>query len=207
MKYSFEVTDAIRDKRETNNFSGEFTGFNSFNGGTNKTIENNTFRFDISESDIPSFKNGEKFVELKAAEDILVRSIWKGFIGLANNGINNLANSINKLFNGGYKDQTQLDTNEPFMPTLIHTGVKCTMPKNEIMHINIFQDNGLLIAGGTRIYTGGSEIVIPLYNIYPTDISVNKGQTVAVATFHPIGLEDANNYKVNLTKAEGDNNE
>lgn len=197
MKYKFERTSVTRDKREMDNFSGKFTGFNSFNGGTNETIENSTFDFDMTDDNIPVFKEGDKFVEIKAVEDILVKSVWKGFLGLANSGINNIANAINKMFNGGYKDQNQLDLNESFMPTLIHTGIKCLMPRDEIMFLSTYQDNGIVISGGSRIYAGDSEIIVPVYNVYPGDIQIKKGDTVAIATFHVIGTNNTNSINLN----------
>lgn len=149
----------------------------------------------------PVIEDNSKFVEIKTAEDVVIPSIWKGFMGVANTGINNFANKLNNLFGSTTEpEDTYKDYNASFRAVTVHTGLRAVMQEDEILSIyNANVTNGVLMAGGTQLYTDSDkEVQIVVYNVFPKDVLIRKGQTIALGVFQKVLSE--NNSSVDLNK-------
>lgn len=159
-------------------------------------------KWDVSLDDIPNFSDGKKYVKIKAAEDLVVPSIWKAFVGVANTGINAFTNKLNSLLGSGTNTEYNADYNEPFRPVPIHTGVKVNMPDDEMLFIHSLPDckSGVTISGGTQLVTDNDEIIVYVYNTFPSDIRIAKGQEIALGIFQKVSTNTNVNPEVNLNK-------
>lgn len=152
-------------------------------------------KWDIAESDIPKVEARKKYVEIKVAEDVVVPSIWKGFMSAANTGINNFANKLNSLFSSEPSNyQANKDYEDSFRATVVHTGIRAIMSENEILNLySANTTNCILMAGGTQLCTDDREITISVYNVFPKDMLLKKGQTIAFGVFQKVeGIEAQN---------------
>ncbi len=144
--------------------------------------------WNVIPANIPSFVPGTNYVIFKAAEATMIPSIWKGFMGVANNGLNAITNKINSMFGQASAVVPEADNYAPFKPVDVHTGVKVVMPKNEALKISASPKcykNGLVLVSNDIIHstTTPHEIVFSFYNFLNTDITLQCGDEIAVGTF------------------------
>lgn len=150
--------------------------------------------WDVSPEHIPTFVPGTSHVIIRAVENTLIPSIWKGFMGAASNGLNSITNKINSMF--GQQQQPPVEpgfeqpnnTRAPFRPTEVHTGVKVIMPRDKVLKLVGAPDcykNGLIIAGGDIVeYSSVStELTVSMYNMLSSDITLQKGDIIAFGYF------------------------
>ena len=143
-------------------------------------------KWEVEECDIPKLGNG-KSVIIKAAEMVTVPSIWKGFLGIVNSGFNDVTNKLNRLL-GNNNCAERVDYSAPFKSVGIHTGVKVDIPDDEVLVLyTLTNDNtGIQLSGGCQMVDHKGEIIVQVYNVYPTDKVVEKGQPIAVGVFQKI---------------------
>lgn len=165
------------------------------NGQFQTTFDNNSGQavvvgWDIPPENIPRFQPGKCAVTIKAAEATLVPSIWKAFGGAANVGLNSLTNKLNSVFGGmnPTANEPAPDYQQPFRPIEVHTGIKVIIPRDEILVLSSPQScfkNGLVLVGNTIIDPdrGNDEITVWVYNILSTDITLQRGDDIAVGYF------------------------
>lgn len=116
--------------------------------------------------------------DFRAAEDTLIPSIWKGAF-----------KQLNSILRGGYDDKLA------FMPTLIHTGVKSYMSYDEVLEAFVRSSTprkfGLVLANSTGIIDADyysnedndGEIMFMVYNIFPFDVTIKKGERFGQGIF------------------------
>lgn len=121
--------------------------------------------------------------DLEAAKDVLIPSIWSAVF---NQGL------LQELRAKGQEISDKIDF---FQTTLVPTGVKAYMPKNEVLIVANRSSNpknrGLLLPNGIGVidadYYGNAdtegEIFVQLINYGPRDYLVKKGDRIAQAIF------------------------
>lgn len=159
----------------------------------NVTGQAEVVKWEVAPENIPVFNPGSSMVFIKAVETVTIPSIWKGFMGVANNGLNAISNKINSMFGSmsAQVENTVVDNQSPFKPTEVHTGVKVFMPRNEILRISSTPNcykNGLVLVGGELVSfsTNPVEITLHFYNMLTTEITLQRGDTIAVAVFEKV---------------------
>lgn len=189
MNRYFEVSDRVIEKVTQMDFNKP------------PVKETYTEKWDIPEEYIPKFENGLNFVTFRSAESVRISSMWKGFIGAANTGLSMVTSKLNNLFNSSPEETKQADYNESFKPVLVHTGVSATIPEDEILTIyNLTNgENGLILANGVQVIKSidKCEIALSMYNMFPSEVKIDKGQVIAIGVFTKIQTESAS---INLTK-------
>lgn len=143
-------------------------------------------KWEVADADIPRLGN-HKVVIIKSAESVTVPSIWKGFLGIVNNGFNDVTNRLNRLL-GNNNCTEKVDYSAPFKSVGIHTGVKVEIPEDEILMLyTITNDNdGIQLSGGCQLVDHKGEIIVQVYNVNPTDKFVEKGQPIAIGVFQKV---------------------
>lgn len=137
---------------------------------------------------------GSAGYDLMAAEDTLIPSIWK--VITSGNGVSHLVNS-NEL----------AEENEEFLgSTLVTTGVKVFMPKNEYLLLANRSSNPmkkrLALPNGVGVIDSDyynnenneGEIFVQLINYGMKDILVKKGERIAQGIFTPYLTTDENGH-------------
>lgn len=152
--------------------------------------------WDVLPEHIPSFIPGTSHVIIRAVENTVIPSIWKGFMGAASNGLSSLTNKINSMF-GQQPTQVapgfeQPSTNKtPFKPTEVHTGVKVIMPRDKVLRLTGHPDcfkNGIILAGGDIVeYSSlSTELSVFMYNMLSTDVTLQRGDPIAFGYFFQV---------------------
>lgn len=165
-------------------------------------------RWDIKPENMPVFRPGTGYAVIRSAEDVIIPSVWKGFLGVANTGMSSIANKLNSLL-GAVPQAGAINTpdyNKPFKPVEIHTGLKVVMPKNEVLQFVVTTQNasnGLMLVGGQAV-TGdraNNEITLLFYNMLSSDITIQVGDELAFGFFTELkGIALANTQFVDDTQ-------
>lgn len=146
--------------------------------------------WNIPPENIPKFQPGKCQFILKAAEATVIPSIWKAFGGSVNAGLTSLTSKINGLLGGmePTAGNQSVDFQQSFRPVKVHTGIKINMPRDEIVILspsaNCYK-NGIVLIGDTVLDPdmAGSEISLHFYNILSTDVTIQRGDDIAVGYF------------------------
>lgn len=174
-----------------------------FNTQTNSA---EVVKWDIDAENIPHFEEGRNYVEIKAAEDMTIKSIWGGFAGAANVGVNVVANKINALFGSApAQDASKADYDKSFKPTAVYTGVKVHKPDDEVLVITntvSTMNKGLMLVAGNVVTDNEEEVILYYYNMFPGEVKIYKGDTLAIGVFQKVAVGNTDNTenKVSLDK-------
>ena len=172
----------------------KLTNYNSVTG------QAEIVKWDVAPEDVPNLADSS-YVIFKAAEDVVIPSLWKGFGSQVTNSFNQFTDKINSFLsnigsNSPYQPPVQqMDADGPFKPVEIHTGVNVTIPNNEALFIHSYAGglNGITLAAGVQLVIGSTteEIKIFVYNFFPHDVVIKKGQPIAIGIFQEIKCGDA----------------
>lgn len=177
MKTYFEIADRVIQPKQP----GEF-GYDP--AQSNEPV---VTKWDVES--LPKFTE-KGFATIASAERVIVPSIWKAYFNMANAGINNLTNKLNSLLGSATTSEVQKDTNEPFRPIGIHTGIKANIGENEVVRIyNLpYATSGCFIANGVQVILHHGEIIIPMYNMMPSDVEIGKGDSLGILMVEKLGV-------------------
>jgi dUTP pyrophosphatase len=149
-------------------------------------------RFEIVNriSDLTAIKKPSRSTSASAGYDfcseetITIPSIWK---------------QIAKLFIGG---MLVADTDTKIKPTLIKTGIKACFEKDEVLKLYNRSSNpikrGLILANGVGVVDSDyynnpdndGEIMFSFYNLFPFDITIEKGEKIGQGVFEKFLVTD-----------------
>lgn len=138
-----------------------------------------------------------------ASRDIVIQSIWKGFMGAANSGLNSLTSRLNNIFNQNQTPVEQPDYATPFKPTLIKSALRLQIDNKHYIQLHGISENyqnGIMLLDSQTLFNGDA-VEIGLYNFLPTDKQIKAGEIIAIGTVHKIRDTDDSN-KINLDKDE-----
>ena len=144
------------------------------------------------------------------AEDIVVPSYWK----FLNNII--LPNNLTDMKTYKLNEVAEFTKKYNFKPTLVPTGVKAYIPKNEYLQLSVRSScplkNWLILANGVGIIDSDyynnpdneGHIYFQLINLFPEDIILHKGDKIGQGVFLNYNLteNDYENPKI-ITKRTG----
>lgn len=100
---------------------------------------------------------------------------------------------IPSIWKGLFKN---LITQKPIKPTMVWTGVKARMLKNEYLAVHNRSSNpwkkGLILANGVGVVDSDyynnpdndGDIGFAFYNIFPFDVTIHKGDKIGQGVFH-----------------------
>ena len=152
--------------------------------------------WDVPDEYIPSANC--KVVEFKAPIDMAIPSNFKGVMGAANEGLNNMANKLNDIFNGTNSYKRNINYSDNFNNVVIHTGLQVDLAPDEVLLITSCPNtNGVSIAGGSLIIPEGKEIELPMFNTRPFDTHVSRGDVVAHGIFLKLNTENSGDNSSN----------
>ena len=131
--------------------------------------------WNIPPENIPKFQPGKCQFILKAAEVTVIPSIWKAFGGSVNAGLTSLTSKINSLLGGmePTAGNQSVDFQQSFRPgEVLSPSANC-------------YKNGIVLIGDTVLDPdmAGSEISLHFYNILSTDVTIQRGDDIAVGYF------------------------
>lgn len=122
--------------------------------------------------------------DFSATETVCVPSIWK---------------QIARLFIGGL---LVANTDTKIKPTLIKTGIKACFEKDEVLKLYNRSSNpikrGLILANGVGVVDSDyynnpdndGEIMFAFYNLFPFDITIEKGEKIGQGVFEKFLITD-----------------
>lgn len=141
----------------------------------------------IDENFIPRrADDGSAGYDFKAAEDIVIPSLFKKF--LVSHSVNSSVNSDNEVMTIGQAEN--FNKINKFKATMIPTGIKAKMPKDEVLKIYprssvgcksllmMPNDVGIIDSSYYNNPDNEGHIYIPLINLSPIDILIKKGATI-----------------------------
>ena len=156
-------------------------------------------KWEVPDDYIPS--EDCRVVEFKALTDMTIPSSFKGVMGAANAGINNVANKLNDLFNGTSTYERNVNYSSNFSNVVVHTGLQVDIGNDEVLLItSCINDRGVSVAGGSFIVVQSDEIAIPVFNMRPIDTHIKKGDVVANGIFVKVNNNSISKDSVNLNK-------
>lgn len=155
--------------------------------------------WDVLESDMPEYATKYSAgADFKAAEDVVVKSIWKQIMKSSCMGTTRqLKSAFKDVFGDQFSESVGLgdipneDNERKLMePTIIHTGIKVSMEDDDVLYIYNRSSGpkklGLVLANSVgvidRDYYGNpetdGEIMFAYYNFLPFDIKIKKGDKI-----------------------------
>lgn len=157
--------------------------------------------WDVPNEYIPNYTGNERTVVFRSLMDMSIGSIWKGFMGAANSGLNNISNKLNALFNGVQDTVAHSDYNDSFRATKIHTGLKVNLADDEVLVVyGADRDDGVVISGGPKLIADNNEICISVINTLPSTAHIKQGDIIGIGVFQKVVSKDQSYSGVNLNK-------